>query len=108
MSLSEEERKRQRRWLRERLAETDHIKVYQDATLALNFRTLINAYRDDERVRGWCSPRDHVRAARGEGEQDVVKRKGKRNSKDRCESRKPFMGAKLLLVDELSEPFLIA
>lgn len=119
---SEEEKTQRRRWLRERLAETDHIKVYHDATFALNFRQLIEVYRDDERVRGWCSPRDrdrdrdreHSKTERGiavdkntEEQNNLGKRAG-RNNKDRSKAWKPFKGIKLLLVDELGEPFLIA
>jgi hypothetical protein len=124
MGAEEKKRRRRRRWLRDRLAETDHIKVYHDAALALNFRQLLEAYRDDERVREWCSPRDQehssatASAAGGAGraedrsrEGNDVKRGGKGGNRARDKNRekwKPFKGAKLLLVDELGEPFLIA
>lgn len=106
----EEEKQQRRRWLRERLAETDHIKVYHDATLALNFRQLIEAYRDDEMTRELCSPRDqdHSWAAGGIAERDNAKRRAKGNTKDRSKAWKPFKGAKLLLVDGFGGPFLIA
>jgi len=111
----EEKKQRRQRWLRERLVEMDHIKVYHDATFALNFRQLFEAYRDDERTRELCSPRDRDRS-RGEGmtvekskeEHDNAKRRGKGNNKDGSKAWKPFKGVKLLLVDELGEPFLIA
>jgi len=101
------EKVQRRRWLRERLAETDYIKIYHDATFALNFRQLIHAYRDDERVREWCSPKHrggHFRAEESKEEQEY----GNLKRRAKAKTRKPFRGIKLLLVDDLGEPFLIA
>ena len=114
---SEENKQQRRRWLRERLTEMDHIRVYHDATLSLNFRQLIEAYRDDEMTRELCSPRDRDRAEamamdkskeQEQEERDNTNRRGKGNNKDRSKAWKPFKGVRLLLVDELGGPFLIA
>lgn len=113
-ALDSEEKKQRTHWLCERLAETDHIKVYHGATFALNFRQLIEVYRDDERVREWCSPRnrDHSRAEGGmavdKSRENHLGKTARRNHKGRSKAWKPFKGIKLLLVDELGEPFLIA
>ena len=112
---SEENKQQPRRWLRERLTEMDYIKVYHGATLSLNFRQLIEAYRDDEKTRELCSPRDRDRAEveveamdKTKEERDNTNRRGKGNNKDRSKAWKPFKGVRLLLVDELGGPFLIA
>ena len=112
-----EEEKQRRRWLGERLAETDYIKIYHDATFALNLRQLIEKYRDDEMVREWCSPKGQGNSRvestslaidKSKEEHGNVKRKAKGNNKDKGKARRPFKGINLLLVDEVGEPFLIA
>ena len=111
----DEDKKQRKRWLDERLAETDYIKIYHDAMFALNLRQLIETYRDDEMVREWCSPKGQGNSRaegrtvdKSKGEHGNVKRRAKENNKDRAKAWKPFKGIKLLLVDELGEPFLIA
>ena len=112
--LDSEEKRLRRCWLSERLAGTDHIKVYINAPFALNFRQLVEAYRDDERVREWCSrDRDRSRAGgmavdKGREERDDTRNRGNGNNGDKSKPWKPFKGIKLLLVDEIGEPFLIA
>jgi len=115
VAVDSEEQKQRRRWLDERLAETDYIKIYHDATFALNLRQLIETYRDDEMVREWCSLKGQSNS-RAEGltmdkskeERGNVKRRAKGDKKDRGKAWKPFKGIKLLLVDEVGDPFLIA
>lgn len=113
VAVDGEEAKQRRRWLGERFAETDYIKIYHDATFALNLRQLIEKYRDDEMVREWCSPKGlgtsmTIDKDKSKEEHGNVKRRVKGNNKDKGKARRPFKGINLLLVDEVGEPFLIA
>jgi hypothetical protein len=94
--------------------ETDDIKTHHSATFVLNSWQLIEAYRDDERVWEWCSPKDLDHSSwgmavdKGKEEHGAVKRRAKEINKNRGKPWELFKCIKLLLVGKLGKPFSVA